>query len=62
VALDVLQRDPEETVFIDDRAENVAAAVSLGIHGIQYQGSAALAAELERLGVSIGQDQGLREA
>ena len=62
VALDVLQRDPEETVFIDDRAENVAAAVSLGIHGIQYQGSAALAAELERLGVSIGQVRGLREA
>ena len=66
VALDVLQRDPEETVFIDDRAENVAAAVSLGIHGIRYEGSAALAATLERLGVRTEQDRSgeriLREA
>ena len=40
VALDVLQREPERVVFIDDRAENVAAATSLGIHGIRYEGSA----------------------
>jgi putative hydrolase of the HAD superfamily len=57
VALDVLQRDPEEVVFVDDRAENVAAAASLGIHGIRYEGSAQLAAELGRLGVSVAEDQ-----
>ena len=52
VALDVLQSDPEEVVFIDDRAENVAAAASLGIHAIQYEGSAMLAAKLAELGIS----------
>jgi putative hydrolase of the HAD superfamily len=66
VVLDVLQRDPEGVAFIDDRPENVAAAVSLGIHGIRYQGSAQLADELARLGVSLEEDrlQGLmvREA
>ncbi|MGC2637639.1 MAG: HAD family phosphatase [Acidobacteriaceae bacterium] len=51
IALDVLQRDPEETVFIDDRPENAAAAASLGIHAIRYTGSANLAEELARLGV-----------
>jgi putative hydrolase of the HAD superfamily len=56
VALDVLQRDPEETVFIDDREENVAAAVSLGIHGIRYEGSARLVEELARLGVRTEQE------
>jgi putative hydrolase of the HAD superfamily len=57
VALDVLQRDPEEVIFIDDRAENVAAAASLGIHGIRYEGSSKLADELARLGVSLTQDR-----
>jgi len=51
VALDVLQRDPEQTAFIDDREENVAAAASLGIHGIRYEGSAKLAEDLARLGI-----------
>lgn len=57
VALDVLQRDPEQVAFIDDREENVAAAVSLGIHGIRYEGSAQLARSLAELGVSVAQDQ-----
>jgi putative hydrolase of the HAD superfamily len=57
VTLDVLQRDPEEVVFIDDRAENVAAAASLGIHSIRYEGSDKLADELARLGVSFTQDR-----
>jgi putative hydrolase of the HAD superfamily len=56
VALDVLQRDPEEAVFIDDRPENVAAAASLGIHAIRYQGSEQLAGELARLGVGTKQN------
>ncbi len=53
VALDVLQKDPDEVVFIDDRAENAAAAASLGIHAIRYEGSAKLADALARLGVSV---------
>jgi putative hydrolase of the HAD superfamily len=57
VALDVLQRDPEEVVFIDDRAENAAAAATLGIHAIRYEGSAALAQALQQLGVDISKDR-----
>ncbi|HEY1499549.1 MAG TPA: HAD-IA family hydrolase [Acidobacteriaceae bacterium] len=57
VALDVVQRDPELVAFIDDRPENVAAAVSLGIHGIQYQGSAQLTGELAKLGITVPQDR-----
>jgi len=53
VALDVLQRDPDEVVFIDDRAENAAAAASLGVHAIRYEGSAKLAEALAGLGVSV---------
>ena len=62
VALDVLQRDPDRVVFIDDRAENVAAAASLGIHGVRYEGSEQLTSELVRLGVLPTQDRfrGLR--
>jgi len=56
VALDVLQRDPEEVVFIDDREENVAAAASLGIHAIRYVGSAALAEALAGLGVDMAEE------
>ena len=62
IALDVLQRDPERSIFIDDRPENVAAASSLGIHGIRYQGSAQLASALEGLGIALSADRfhGLR--
>jgi FMN phosphatase YigB (HAD superfamily) len=38
-------------VFIDDRVENVAAAASLGIHGVRYEGSEQLTGELVRLGI-----------
>jgi putative hydrolase of the HAD superfamily len=56
IALDVLQRDPEGVVFVDDRPENVSAAVTLGIHGIRYEGSAQLADQLTRLGISLERD------
>jgi putative hydrolase of the HAD superfamily len=36
IALDRLQVTPRETVFIDDKEENIAAAVELGIHGILF--------------------------
>lgn len=57
VALDVLERDPDHAAFIDDRPENVAAAASLGIHAIRYEGSAKLEEDLARLGVLPGRDQ-----
>jgi putative hydrolase of the HAD superfamily len=53
LALDVLQCEPGEVVFIDDRAGNVEAAAGLGINAIQYQGSAQLADALARLGVEV---------
>jgi putative hydrolase of the HAD superfamily len=56
IALDVLQRDPEAVAFVDDRQENVDAAASLGIHAIRYEGSAQLADELTRLGISLQRD------
>jgi putative hydrolase of the HAD superfamily len=53
LALDVLQIEAEETVFIDDRQENVQGAASLGIHGIRYTGEESLRAGLKELGVVV---------
>lgn len=53
LALDVLQREPDEVAFIDDREKNVAAANETGIHGIEYKNAAQLASELEKLGISV---------
>ena len=51
VALDVLQRDPEEVAFIDDREQNCAAAAALGIHAIRYHDEAQCVQALEHLGL-----------
>ena len=50
-ALDILGRPAERVLFIDDRAENVAAAQEEGIKGIVFTGADKLKPELERLGV-----------
>jgi putative hydrolase of the HAD superfamily len=50
-ALDILGRQPERILFIDDRAENVAGAVAAGMHGIQFHGAESLRQELVALGV-----------
>jgi FMN phosphatase YigB (HAD superfamily) len=49
MAYEVLQKYPPESVFIDDRENNVREAAGIGLHAIQYKGSAALRAELEQL-------------
>ncbi len=54
LALDVLQRDPEEVVFIDDRQGNCDAAETLGIHAIRYLDEAQCVQALERLGLHTG--------
>ena len=41
----------EESVFLDDRAENCEAARKLGIHAIQFQDFKQAAGELEKLGI-----------
>jgi putative hydrolase of the HAD superfamily len=54
LALDVLQRDPEEVAFIDDRQHNCDAAQALGIHAIRYQDEAQCVQALELLGLTTG--------
>lgn len=51
-ALDLGQFDPAETIFIDDRKENLAAAAQFGIHAVHMQSPAQLRAELQSLGIS----------
>jgi putative hydrolase of the HAD superfamily len=54
LALDVLQRDPEEVAFIDDRPGNCDAAEALGIHAIHYLDEAQCVQALEQLGLHAG--------
>jgi FMN phosphatase YigB (HAD superfamily) len=49
--LDILGKAPQRVLFIDDRAENAAAAVAVGMKAIRFQGATALRSELENLGV-----------
>ena len=49
VLLDRYGLVPEETVFLDDNADNIAEANRLGIHGILFTDLAAARAETERL-------------
>jgi putative hydrolase of the HAD superfamily len=53
LALDLLQREPDEVVFIDDRSENIAAAKELGMHGIVHVTAKQTASELGLLGVTV---------
>jgi putative hydrolase of the HAD superfamily len=53
LALDLLQHDPDEVVFIDDRSENIATAKSLGMHGIVHKTASQTAAELGQLGIAV---------
>ena len=50
-ALDLLNRDAHEIIFIDDRAENVAAAQAVGIDAIQFLGTVNLRVALRQRGV-----------
>jgi FMN phosphatase YigB (HAD superfamily) len=49
----VLQCEPGEVVFIDDRVGNVEAAASLGIQAMRYEGSAHLAKALAGFGIEL---------
>jgi putative hydrolase of the HAD superfamily len=58
LACDVLQRKPDEIIFVDDRSGNVQAAKEVGMRGIVYEGAEKLKSELSELGVlqvSVGQ-------
>ena len=49
--LDILGRSPGRILFIDDREENVASAVAVGMKGIRFEGAEALRSKLAELGV-----------
>jgi putative hydrolase of the HAD superfamily len=51
LALDVLQCEPGEVIFIDDRPGNVEVAAGIGIHAIRYEGSAKLIETLAGFGI-----------
>jgi putative hydrolase of the HAD superfamily len=51
LALDVMQKAPEECCFIDDRPLNLDGARQLGMHVIQFQDPDQLRRELAELGV-----------
>jgi putative hydrolase of the HAD superfamily len=46
MALTRLAAEPADVIFIDDRAENVAAAARLGLRALRFTGAGALRAEL----------------
>ena len=45
--------EPSESVFIDDRKENVASAVEAGLRGIRFRNHDQLVNELQQLGVDF---------
>lgn len=49
--LDALGLSPEETLFVDDRAENVHSARAVGVTGHHYTGPGELASVLARYGL-----------
>ncbi len=53
LALEMTQKPPEESCFIDDRPLNLDAAARLGMHVIHMQSPQQLKADLEKLGVAV---------
>jgi putative hydrolase of the HAD superfamily len=53
LALQITQRAPEESVFIDDRSLNVECGRRMGMLTVHFQGPAQLQAELRKLGVEL---------
>ena len=51
-ALELAQRPPEETLFLDDRPENVAAAARLGVRTLEVRDPGRLREELAEVGVA----------
>lgn len=50
--IDSFRLVPENTVFIDDRQDNVEAAAAFGIHPIRFTGYSHAVEELRKLGIS----------
>jgi len=53
MALKVLQRSADESIFVDDRAENIEGARKVGLNTIQFKNVPQLQGELNNFGVQI---------
>lgn len=53
IALQRMKVQPHQTVFIDDREDNLIAAKELGIHTILYQNASQAELELVKLGIDL---------
>jgi FMN phosphatase YigB (HAD superfamily) len=53
-ALRLLDAQPEDVVFVDDDAVNVAAAADLGMTAVRYESVGHVGAELKDLGLISG--------
>ncbi len=51
IALERFHLNPEETVFIDDKLENVEAFQKFGVHGIHFQSPKGLEVALEKMNI-----------
>ena len=56
IALDRSGTDPGKTAFIDDKRANVEGARKLGIAGILFRNPGQVKADLESIGIEIGQN------
>ena len=56
-ALSIAQAVPEQSLFIDDREQNITPAQSLGMHTILYESPDQLRADLARSGVQLNPSQ-----
>jgi putative hydrolase of the HAD superfamily len=52
LSLEITQRPPEESCFIDDRPLNLDTAARLGMHAIQMKNAQQLRHDLQQLGVA----------
>ena len=51
--LETFAIDPAISVYIDDREQNVEAAIACGMHGLVFRDAATLRTELIRLGLCL---------
>jgi 2-haloacid dehalogenase len=53
IFLDTFRIEPSRAIYIDDRSENVEAAIALGMRGVVFRDSSALRAELTEAGLLV---------
>jgi putative hydrolase of the HAD superfamily len=53
IALEVSQRNPEQSVYVDDRPLNLENPRRLGMHAIHHQNATQLRSDLKALGIEV---------